>query len=165
MLFALGMLYLEINLLLNILLELLSIILRCGISSLVLVNCLILRDVRIMCVCTYVLQFAGVWNFRQSIWSQTHGLHFVLHSVNIQKQLTVCALYGGIKIYTKTFIPYLVYIFNPASFTPLVVYKHIIEGGVYGAAYRKRSHDDVDSSIPTWFKQSELFFLSTKQVR
>ena len=56
------------------------------------------------------------------------------------------------------------YIFNPASFTPLAVYQHIIDDGVYGAAFRKRASDDMDPSTPTWFKQSELFFLSTKQV-
>ena len=58
----------------------------------------------------------------------------------------------------------LVYIFNPASFTPVAVYSHIIDGGVYGALFRKRLSSDTDPSMPAWFKQSELFFLSTKQV-
>ena len=56
----------------------------------------------------------------------------------------------------------LVYIFNPASFTPVAIYGHIINGGVYGALFRKRSCDDL--SLPTWLRQSELLFLSSKQV-
>ncbi|XP_065920998.1 WD repeat-containing protein 75-like isoform X2 [Dysidea avara] len=57
-----------------------------------------------------------------------------------------------------------VYIFNPSSYIPLEVHSRLVEGRINGAVFRTRKADSVDGTLPSWLKQSELFFLDSKQI-